>query len=86
MEFQHNHKFEKSIVIFFPKVGKLLEKQYNKANKMQQWEIIGRYVTGQNLGNNCVSCNAILRNFLESHKQESLKGIPTQAQVWEIIL
>ena len=42
MEFQHNHKFEKSIVIFFPKVGKLLEKQYNKANKIQQWEIIRR--------------------------------------------
>ena len=40
---------------------------------------MGNYweVTGQNLGNNCVSCNTILGNFLESHKQESLKGIPT---------
>ena len=43
MEFQHNHKFEKSIVYIFPKVGKLLEKQYNKLRQM-------KYSNGKLLG------------------------------------
>ena len=34
------------------------------------WEVTGQNECFPFLGNNCVSSNAILGNFLESHKQD----------------